>query len=95
MMPVSGWDIMQNLAQRYQALFPSLLPSTYSRSDYYFRVSDRQRSVASLRAFADGLFGPNGYMDVEFEEAPGQDTLLHVRLQLATSPVKLIKGFFF
>ncbi|KAG4068683.1 hypothetical protein HA402_002374 [Bradysia odoriphaga] len=73
---VAGWNELQGLGQRYQAAFPTLLPSTYSRNDYFFRTTDRQRTLASLRAFADGLFGYNGYEQVQFEEVPQQDYLL-------------------
>lgn len=73
---VAGWNELQGLAQRYQAAFPTLLPSTYSRNDYFFRTTDRQRTLASLRAFADGLFGYNGFQQVQFEEVPTEDYLL-------------------
>lgn len=75
---VSGWNIMQNLATRYQNLFPTLLPRVYNRTQFLFRHTDRQRSQGSIRAFADGLFGANGFQDVVFENIPTQDTFLRV-----------------
>lgn len=79
---VSGWNIMQGLGERYQQRFPTLLSQTYNRSDYLFRSTDRQRSVGSVRAFADGLFGPNGFQDVEFEAIPEIDIFLRVYLKV-------------
>ncbi len=72
----SGWNELEGIAQRYQSLFPTLLPSTYSPNDYYFRATDTQRTIASLQAFADGLFGVNGFEQVEFEDIPEPDYLL-------------------
>lgn len=69
---------MQNLAQRYQNLFPTLLPRIYNRTQYVFRHTSRQRSQGSIRAFADGLFGPNGFQSVVFEPIPEQDSFLRV-----------------
>lgn len=73
---VAGWNELQGLGQRYQSAFPTLLPSTYTPNDYFFRTTDRQRTLASLRAFADGIFGYNGFEQVQFEEVPQQDYLL-------------------
>lgn len=73
---VAGWNELQGLAQRYQTAFPLLLPSNYSSNHYFFRTTDRQRTLASLRAFADGLFGYNGYEQVRFEDIPEPDFLL-------------------
>lgn len=73
---VAGWNELQGLAQRYQAAFPTILSATYSPNDYFFRTTDRQRTLASLRGFADGLFGYNGYQLVRFEDVPSPDYLL-------------------
>lgn len=73
---VAGWNELQGLGQRYQSAFPTLLSSNYSQNDYFFRTTDRQRTLASLRAFADGLFGYNGYEQVRFEDVPEEDYLL-------------------
>lgn len=72
----SGWDEMEALAQRYQAAFPTILPSTYSPFYYGFRSTDIQRTRVSLHAFADGLFGVNGYEDVRFDPIPEPDIFM-------------------
>jgi multiple inositol-polyphosphate phosphatase / 2,3-bisphosphoglycerate 3-phosphatase len=76
---VAGWNELKNIATRYQRVFPTLLPSTYSRSKYLFQHTDTQRTQASFRAFADGLFGYNGYLQVIPEPIPTRDLLLRVR----------------
>lgn len=73
---VAGWNELQGLAQRYQEAFPTVLTSTYSPNDYLFRTTYKQRTLASLRAFADGLFGFNGFEQVQFEPVPDPDFLL-------------------
>lgn len=72
----SGWNELKDSATRLQAAFPTLLTNEYSPSRYFFRPSATQRTLDSLRAFADGLFGPNGSDEVLFEEAPVPDLLL-------------------
>lgn len=52
----SGWKEIEALARRYQAAFPTILTSPYSPNDYLFRADESQRTIYSLRAFADGLF---------------------------------------
>lgn len=76
MLTVSGWNEFQDLAQRYQAAFPTVLTPSYSPRDYLFRHTPTQRTRGSLSAFADGLFGFNGFEQVEFEDIPGEDLLL-------------------
>lgn len=72
-----GWNDMLELAQRYQATFPTLFPTTYSRRDYFFQSSgNHRRHVESVEAFADGLFGPNGYQQVEINPAPDTDVYM-------------------
>lgn len=73
---LSGWNEMEGLGRRYQAAFPTLLPSNYSKSHYFFQSSDEQRTIASLNALADGLFGYNGFEEVEFEDFNVPDLLL-------------------
>jgi len=73
---ISGWNEFVGIGQRFQAAFPTLLPANYSTRDYFFRHTDRQRTLASLRAFADGLFGYNGHEQVEFEDIADPDLLL-------------------
>ena len=77
---LAGWIELENIASRYQNAFPTLLPSTYDRSAYLFQHSDTQRTQASFRAFADGLFGYNGYKNVVPEPIPERDLLLKVRV---------------
>lgn len=72
----AGWNELQGLAQRYQEAFPTVLSNVYSPNDYFFRTTYKQRTLASLRAFADGLFGFNGFERVHFEEVPTPDLLL-------------------
>lgn len=74
LLTVSGWNIMKGVAQRYQELFPTLLPENFSPVNYTFRHTDRQRSQGSIRAFADGLFGQ--FENVIFEAIPTQDSFL-------------------
>lgn len=71
-----GWNEMEGLARRFQTAFPSILSSTYSPNDYFFRTTGTNRTQTSLNAFADGLFGFNRHMDVEFEEVPERDLVL-------------------
>lgn len=73
---VSGWNEFQDLAQRYQTAFPTVLTSSYLPRDYFFRSTPTQRTRGSLRAFADGLFGFEGHEQVEFEKIPDEDVLL-------------------
>lgn len=73
---LTGWNELNNLAKRYQSAFPSILPTAYTPNDYLFRFADIQRTEASLRAFADGLFGVNGSDLVQFEDHPELDTFL-------------------
>lgn len=73
---VSGWNEFQGLAQRYQRAFPTLLPSTYTANDFFFRTAFTQRAIGSIRAFTDGLFGFNGWQQVQFEPIPSLDFVL-------------------
>lgn len=77
---LAGWNEVQNIASRYQKSFPSLLPTTYDKTKYQFRHTDIQRTEASFKAFADGLFGFNGYQKVTKEAIPVRDLLLRVSL---------------
>ncbi|KAG4066637.1 hypothetical protein HA402_007273 [Bradysia odoriphaga] len=73
---LAGWMEVENIARRYQSAFPTLLPPTYSPSQYLFQHTDAQRTQGSFRAFADGLFGYNGYKAVVPEPIPDRDLLL-------------------
>lgn len=61
---------------RYRNAFPTLLPTVYSRNWYKFRHTNRQRTQATVRAFADGIFGHNGYQQVVVEPILDPDRLL-------------------
>lgn len=73
---VAGWNEMVAVAQRYRNAFPTLLPTAYNRNWFTFRHTDRQRTQATVRAFADGLFGHNGYRQVYVEPVANPDNLL-------------------
>lgn len=73
---VAGWNEILGISQRYRNAFPTLFPSVYNRNWYTFRHTDRQRTQASARAFADGLFGHNGYQQVFVEPVLDPDRLL-------------------
>lgn len=73
---VAGWTAMQNIAKRYQQFFPTLLPSEYDPNWYLFRSTSLRQAQASIRGFADGLFGDGGWASVEFENVPVTDWLL-------------------
>lgn len=96
---VAGWNELKNIAIRYQRAFPTLLPSTYSRGKFFFQHTDTQRTQASFRAFADGLFGYNGYRDVFVEPIPQRDLLLRVNCTIIGRkkfhPTKAIQTFFY
>lgn len=72
----SGWGEMEGLARRFQAAYPTILSSTYTPSEYFFRSAWTQMSVASAAAFADGLFGPGRSEDVQFEPIPDDDAFM-------------------
>lgn len=73
---VSGWNVAKELAQRYQTYFPTLLPRAYTPNHYRFRHTNRQRTQATVRAFADGLFGEGAYQNVQMPSPPNPDFLL-------------------
>lgn len=76
LLTVSGWNIARNIASRYQAAFPSILPRTYNSSQFFFRHTDRSRTLATVRAFADGLFGQGAYRKVDITGPTYPDLLL-------------------
>lgn len=71
---VAGWNEMKNVARRYQDIFPKMLPTVYNRNQFTFRNTDRQRTQATVRAFADGLFG--NFEQIFVEPTPNPDRLL-------------------
>lgn len=74
----TGWDELRGLAERFQAAFPTILPAGYNQSLFLFRATDRQRTIASLQAFAEGLFGEGGWENVQFTPHTEPDFLLRV-----------------
>lgn len=89
----AGWNEFQGLAERFQAAFPEILPSTYSSQDYLFRTTGLPRTVSSLFAFADGLFGFNGHQQVEFAEITLPDVLLrpHMYCELYLNATRVLE----
>lgn len=77
---VAGWNEVQGIAQRFQLAFPTLLPSTYSSTDYSFRSATLIATISAIAAFADGLFGFNGHQQVDFENIDDPDLLLEPHL---------------
>lgn len=73
---VSGWNELEGLGRRYSQAFPTLLPRNYSRNNFLFRSTYKQRTLASMKAFADGVFGHDGHTQIEFEDIPDEDFLL-------------------
>ena len=74
----TGWIELRDIARRFQSAFPTVLPSAYNRSRFIFRGTDRQRTVASLQGFAEGLFGQNSWQTVQFEQKSDPDLLMRV-----------------
>lgn len=64
---------MRNIAKRFQQMFPDILTETYSSDRYHFRHTDTERTNASIRAFASGLFGLSGSQNVVYEDVPERD----------------------
>lgn len=73
---LSGWSEFEGMGRRFSQAFPTLLPSTYTPQQFLFRATNTTRTRSSLQAFADGVFGYNGHLDVQFEEATSPDLLL-------------------
>lgn len=90
----SGWIELEQIAGRYQAAFPTLLPSNYSRSKYLFQHTNTQRTEASFRAFADGLFGHNQHENVVTEPIPPEDLLLRVGTHMNKTSLKFSNFLF-
>lgn len=78
LLTVAGWDIMLDIARRYQAAFPTLIANVFNQTNFRFRHSYLQRSRASTQAFADGLFGANAFENVVFDAVPDRDLLTRV-----------------
>lgn len=66
----------QDIARRFQRLFPDILTETYDRNRFHFRHTDLQRTNVSIRAFASALFGDTGAQNVVYEDIPETDWFL-------------------
>ena len=73
---ISGWNTIKDIANRFRVEFPTLLNVHYDKNRFLFRHTDRQRTQASVRAFADGLWGDGFYTNVTFTEPSVPDNLL-------------------
>lgn len=69
-----GYDDLKFMARRFKSQFPTLLNKTYQDDIYVFRSTDTQRTKASAKAFAEGLFGTGA--DVIHVQTYPNDTLL-------------------
>ncbi|KAG5672851.1 hypothetical protein PVAND_002940 [Polypedilum vanderplanki] len=72
----AGCEELRGIAQRFQKAFPNILPKTYNTSEFLIRFTDRQRTQASLDAFAEDLFDEGAHNDIFFEPVPAVDRLL-------------------
>lgn len=70
----TGWNELKGIGTRFHAAFPTILTSAYNQSLFLFRATDRQRTVASLQGFAEGVFGE--WQNVQFEPLIDPDVLL-------------------
>jgi multiple inositol-polyphosphate phosphatase / 2,3-bisphosphoglycerate 3-phosphatase len=63
---VQGWNDLKYMAIDYQKTFQNVIDHDYRRDKFRFAHSDTQRTYASFKAFAEGLFGPGAdrYIDV-------------------------------
>lgn len=67
---------MQNIARRFQQVFPNILTESYSPDRFHFRHTETERTNRSIRAFAAGLFGEAGSQNVVYEDVPERDWFL-------------------
>jgi len=73
---ISGQMALENIASRFQSVFPNIFPQSYSPNLFHFRHTDTPRTNASIRAFARGLFGAAGAESVVYEDVPANDWFL-------------------
>lgn len=71
-----GWNEFRDLGSRWSEAFPSVLPRTYTPSQFLFR-GYANTSVNGLQGFAEGIFGE--WENVEFASGSEPDILLMVR----------------
>jgi len=55
---VQGWNDLKYMGIDYQRTFQNVIEARYSREKFRFGYTDTQRTEASFKAFAEGLFGP-------------------------------------
>lgn len=72
----AGVMAMENIARRFQNVFPDILTEEYSRDRFHFRHTGSQRTNRSIQAFATGLFGEAGAQNVVYEDVPERDWFL-------------------
>lgn len=66
---------MENIARRFQQVFPTILTQPYTPARYHFRHTGSSWTNSSIRAFSTGLFG-EGSANVIYEPVPEADWLL-------------------
>ncbi|RLU19631.1 hypothetical protein DMN91_008188 [Ooceraea biroi] len=71
-----GENEMNDLAERYQARFSSLMPDTYSNQTYKFKFTSTQRTEESAKHFAIGLFGWHNSQKVWYPKPVYQDPVI-------------------
>uniref|UniRef100_A0A336LK28 Multiple inositol polyphosphate phosphatase 1 n=1 Tax=Culicoides sonorensis TaxID=179676 RepID=A0A336LK28_CULSO len=71
-----GWEDLKFLAKSFQKRFPQVMGNYYEREKYLFRHTDTERTASSYKAFVEGLFGPNAYLNINIPPPPANDTLL-------------------
>lgn len=67
---------LENIARRFQRVFPNILTETYTPAHFHFRHTGMQRTNKSIQAFATGLFGEGGSKNVIYEPVPEFDFIL-------------------
>ncbi|CRK97829.1 CLUMA_CG011205, isoform A [Clunio marinus] len=73
---VQGWNDMKYMAIEFQRTFQNLIEPRFSRDKFKFGFTDTQRTEASYKAFAEGLFGPNAEGVINAKAESNQSILL-------------------
>ncbi|KAK4014322.1 hypothetical protein OUZ56_026848 [Daphnia magna] len=71
-----GFKELKGIGDRFQHRFRTLLTRPFVNSSYIFQHTDTERTNASARAFAKGMFGKKNIGDVFFQKSSTPDTLL-------------------
>lgn len=74
---VQGYNDEKFLAKNFQRILPNVLENVYSADKFLFRYTPTQRTEASFKAFAEGLFGDNAFEHVRAEQVPANDSLMN------------------